>query len=238
VLAAREAFRRSLAGALFEVLGRLYDTLAVVPEPFSPSADAAGRRALKNACLDLLSASGDADAITRCVRQYQSANNMTDRMAALAALSYFPVPERETAIADFYTRHAHEPLIVDKWLMLQASIPEPATLDRVKALTAHPAFQMSNPNRVRSLIGSFAMMNQTQQNRPDGAGYDFLVSAVLELDPRNPQVAARLLGALKSWRVLEPGRRALAQAALQRVAAHASLSPDVGDIVQRALAEG
>ncbi|HLQ90810.1 MAG TPA: aminopeptidase N [Xanthobacteraceae bacterium] len=238
VLAARHALRRSLSGALFEGLARIYDTLAAVPEPFSTSADAAGRRALKNACLDLLSASGDADAVARCMRQYQSANNMTDRMAALATLSYCAVPERETAIADFYTRHADEPLIVDKWLMLQATIPEHATLDRIKALTKHPAFQMSNPNRVRSLIASFAMANPTQSNRPDGAGYDFLVSAVLELDQRNPQVAARLLSALKSWRVLEPGRRALAQAALRRVAAHASLSPDVGDIVQRALAEG
>jgi len=238
VLAARHALRRSLSGALFEGLARIYDTLAAVPEPFSTSADPAGRRALKNACLDLLSASGDADAVARCMRQYQSANNMTDRMAALATLSYCAVPERETAIADFYTRHADEPLIVDKWLMLQATIPEHATLDRIKALTKHPAFQMSNPNRVRSLIASFAMANPTQSNRPDGAGYDFLVSAVLELDQRNPQVAARLLSALKSWRVLEPGRRALAQAALRRVAAHASLSPDVGDIVQRALAEG
>jgi aminopeptidase N len=163
---------------------------------------------------------------------------MTDRMAALSALAYCAGPERETAITDFYTRHADDPLIVDKWLTLQATIPEPATLDRVKALTTHPAFSMSNPNRVRSLIGSFAMANQTQLNRPDGAGYDFVVSAVLELDPRNPQVAARLLSALKSWRVLEPARRGLAEAALRRVAAHPTLSRDVSDIVQRALAEG
>ncbi len=101
-----------------------------------------------------------------------------------------------------------DPLIVDKWLALQATIPEPATLDRVKALTAHPAFSFANPNRVRALIGAFAMANQTQFNRADGAGYDFLVDTVLALDPKNPQVAARLLSALKSWRVLEPGRRA------------------------------
>ena len=120
---------------------------------------------------------------------------------------------------------------------MQASIPEQATLDRVKRLTSHPAFSMSNPNRVRALIGTFAMANQTQSNRPDGAGYDFIVGAVLTLDPKNPQVAARLLSALKSWRVLEPARRALAEAALRRVAAAPSLSRDVSDIVQRALAE-
>jgi aminopeptidase N len=237
VLQARQSLRRSLSKALFDVLNKIYDKLAVA-EPFSPDADAAGRRALKNACLDLLSSSGDAAAIARCTRQYYTANNMTDRIAALAALAYFAVPEREAAIADFYSRHADDPLIVDKWLILQATIPEPATLDRVKMLTTHPAFSISNPNRVRSLVGSFAMANQTQSNRPDGAGYEFIASFVLELDPRNPQVAARLLSALKSWRVLEPNRRRLAEAALRRVAAHASLSRDVSDIVQRALADG
>ena len=134
-------------------------------------------------------------------------------------------------------RYADDPLIVDKWLALQAAIPEPATLDRVKALTAHPAFSFANPNRVRALIGAFAMANQTQFNRADGAGYDFIVDTVLALDPKNPQVAARLLSALKSWRVLEPARRALAENALRRVKAQPSLSRDVSDIVARALAD-
>ena len=95
---------------------------------------------------------------------------------------------------------------------------------------------MANPNRVRALIGAFALANQTQFNRADGAGYDFVVDTVLALDPKNPQVAARLLTALKSWRVLEPGRRARAESGVARVAAAPSLSRDVGDIVQRALA--
>ena len=111
-----------------------------------------------------------------------------------------------------------------------------ATLERVKSLTSHPAFSMSNPNRVRSLFGSFAMGNQTQFNRIDGAGYEFLTDAVLVLDPKNPQVAARLLSALKSWRVLEPGRRARAEQALRKVAAQTSLSRDVSDIATRTLA--
>jgi aminopeptidase N len=162
---------------------------------------------------------------------------MTDRMAALHALSHADVPERAAALDDFYTRYAGDPLIVDKWLALQASIPEPATLDRVKALTRHPAFSMANPNRVRALIGAFAMSNQTQSNRADGAGYDFIIDTVLAIDAKNPQLAARLLSALKSWRVLEPARRALAQAALRRVADAPSRSRDVTDIVQRALAE-
>jgi aminopeptidase N len=236
VLAARQALRRALAASLFDLLGGIYGRLAV-REPYSPDADDAGRRALKNACLDLLTASGEASAIARAAHQYKNADNMTDRMAALQALSHCAVPERAEAFDDFYARYCDDPLIVDKWLALQATIPEPATLDRVKALTSHPAFSMANPNRVRALIGSFAMANQTQSNRADGAGYAFIVETVLALDPRNPQVAARLLSALKSWRVLEPHRRSLAEAALRRVAGAPSLSRDVSDIVSRALAE-
>ncbi|HTP91326.1 MAG TPA: aminopeptidase N C-terminal domain-containing protein, partial [Xanthobacteraceae bacterium] len=119
---------------------------------------------------------------------------------------------------------------------LQAAIPEPATLDRVRALTAHPAFSMANPNRVRALIGAFAQGNHTQFNRPDGAGYDFVADIVLALDPKNPQVAARLMGAFRSWRALETRRRGRAEATLRRVAAAPSLSRDVHDIVARTLA--
>ena len=164
-------------------------------------------------------------------------DNMTDRMAALETLAQQERPERTEAIEDFYARYSGDPLIIDKWLALQAAIPEPATLDRVRALTVHPAFSMANPNRVRSLIGSFAQVNHTQFNRPDGAGYDFVADIVLTLDPKNPQVAARLMGAFRSWRALEPLRRERAEATLRRVAAAPALSRDVHDIVARTLAE-
>ena len=162
---------------------------------------------------------------------------MTDRMAALSTLSLCDVPQRAAALDDFYSRYADDPLIVDKWLTLQATIPEPATLDRVKALTEHRAFSFANPNRVRSLIHAFALANQKEFNRVDGRGYDFIVDTVLALDPKNPQLAARLVSALRNWRMLEPMRRGRAEAALQRVAAAPSLSPDVDDIVQRALTQ-
>jgi aminopeptidase N len=221
----------ALAGPLFDHYRRLSEG-----GPYRPDAESAGRRTLRNTCLDLLVATRRPDAIALAARQYQSADNMTDRLAALSTLSLYDVPERAAALADFYQRHADDPLIVDKWFSLQAAIPEPATLDRIKALTGHPAFSFANPNRVRSLIHAFALGNQKEFNRADGAGYDFVVDSVLALDPKNPQVAARLLSALKSWRVLEQGRRAQAQAALQRVTATPSLSPDVADIAQRALA--
>jgi aminopeptidase N len=158
-------------------------------------------------------------------------------MAALTTLAQHDVPERTAALEDFYRRFENDPLVIDKWLSLQAAIPEAATLDRVRALTQHPAFSFSNPNRVRSLIGAFAQANPTQFNRADGQGYEFLVDTVLALDPKNPQVAARMLSAFKSWRALEATRRARAEAALRRVDAAPSLSRDVQDIVQRTLGE-
>ena len=115
-------------------------------------------------------------------------------------------------------------------------IAEPDTLPRVKRLMDHPAFSLANPNRVRALIGAFAAGNQTQFNAANGSGYDFVAAIVLVLDGKNPQVAARLLGAFKSWRALEDGRRALAEAALRRVASSGHLSPDVKDIAERSLA--
>jgi aminopeptidase N len=162
---------------------------------------------------------------------------MTDRMAALATLSLHDRRERAAAIEDFYRRFETDPLVVDKWFSLQAMIPEPGTLARVRSLTAHAAFSFTNPNRLRALIGAFAQANQSQFNRADGAGFAFVADTVLALDQKNPQVAARLLSAFKSWRALEPGRRARAEAALKRVAARDGLSRDVSDIVTRSLGE-
>jgi aminopeptidase N len=205
--------------------------------PYSPDAVSAGRRLLKNVCLDLLAATQESHAIRLVAQQYQAADNMTDRMAALGTLSQHDMPERRAAFDDFYGRYKDDPLIIDKWFTLQAMTPDPKTLDRVRALTGHPAFSMTNPNRVRSLIGAFAQGNATQFNRADGLGYEFVADRILALDPANPQVASRMTTAFKSWRVLESGRRGRAQAALQRIAAAPKLSRDVSDIVQRALAE-
>jgi aminopeptidase N len=231
-LALRAAVGRSLAGTLAETWEHLADH-----GPYSPDAASAGRRYLRNVCLDLLAADANQEGIERAARQYSTASNMTDRMAALATLSLHDVPQRRVALQDFYDRYAGDPLVVDKWFALQAGIPEAGTLDRVQALTRHAAFSLANPNRVRSLIGAFAQGNLTQFNRADGRGYDFVADTVLALDERNPQVAARLLSAFKSWRSLEPGRRGRAETALRRVAAAPKLSRDVDDIVQRALAD-
>ena len=232
---ARQALRAAIGEQLRPALTDVYHRLAA-PVPYRPDAAGAGRRALKNLCLDFLAANGEDRAIGLALSQYQSADNMTDRMAALETLSQHDGAERAQALEDFYVRYADDPLIIDKWLALQAAIPEPATLERVKALTSHPAFSMTNPNRIRALIGSFAQANHTQFNRLDGKGYDFVADFVLALDPKNPQVAARLTGAFRSWRALEPRRRERAEHTLRRITSAPSLSRDVGDIVARTLA--
>jgi aminopeptidase N len=236
IFRARTALRTLIGLHLNAPLAETYRRLSA-SGPYSPDAASAGRRTLKNVCLDLLAATQERHAIGLAAAQYRSADNMTDRLAALSTLALHAVPERTAAFDDFYRRYRDDPLVIDKWFSLQATMPEPATLDRVRALTAHPAFAMSNPNRVRALIGAFAQANQTQFNRPDGQGYEFVADKVLALDGTNPQVAARLASAFRSWRALEEVRRAHAEAALRRIAAAPSLSRDVADIVQRALAE-
>ncbi|MBL8568698.1 MAG: aminopeptidase N [Phreatobacter sp.] len=235
VHAARVHLRRIVATTLGDDLKRTLDSLSS-SAPYTPDAGSAGRRALANIALDLWAAAGGEGRLTTVEQRFAAADNMTDRLAALAVLAQHPGERREAALESFRARYRDDPLILDKWLALQAAIPEPGTLDRVKRLLAGPGFAATNPNRLRALVGSFATANQTQFNRADGGGYGFLVDVVLDADGRNPQVAARLLSAFKSWRAMEPGRRAHARAALDRVLAAETLSTDVRDIAQRSLA--
>jgi len=232
---ARSYLKASLRERLAEPLAAAFDRLAE-RGPYSPDAASAGRRALKIAALDLLAAGGEQSGVTRAFELYTGAQNMTDRVMALQVLSLHATAEREDALEDFAQRYGADPLLIDKWFLIQASAPLPDTLERVQSLMASPLFDMKNPNRVRSLIGAFASGNPTQFNKADGRGYAFLADVVTELDAANPQVAARLLGAFRTWRALEPHRRGLAEAALRRLAALPKLSADVGDIVRRALA--
>ncbi|MBV8791425.1 MAG: DUF3458 domain-containing protein [Pseudolabrys sp.] len=237
IFKARFALRADIGQSLGTKLKETYEHVTL-PGPYSPDAASAGRRSLRNACLDLLAAGGGHSAIGGAARQYDAADNMTDRFAALGILSLYDTRERERALRDFYRRYASDALIVDKWLALQAMIPEEKTLTRVRELEKHPGFSMNNPNRVRSLIGSFAMANPTQFNRVDGLGYDFVADIVITLDPKNPQVASRLATAFRTWRTMDAPRRAKAEVTLRRIKATAPLSRDVSDIVERALDAG
>jgi len=233
IFAARKALRQAIGSGLGAELRTLYDLLAD-DGAYSPDAAAAGRRALRNTALDLYAAANP-DGLALVEAHFAQARFMTDKVGALSILALQPGLAREQALQNYYAIYRHEPLAIDKWFALQAAIPEAETLLRIKTLMQHPAFSLGNPNRARALIGAFAAGNQTQFNALDGSGYEFVTSIVLQLDEKNPQVAARLLGAFKSWRALEPRRGALAEAALRRVAAHARLSPDVKDIVERSL---
>ena len=202
--------------------------------PYAPDASGAGRRALRNTALALIAAGNPAGGGALAKEQFDRADNMTDRMAALAVLTLIPGAAREAALDRFYEDFRAEPLVVDKWFALQASIPEDGTVERVRRLMAHAAFSMAVPNRVYALVGAFGA-NPTQFNRADGAGYDLVAEVVLALDGKNPQVAARLLNAFRSWRLMEPVRRGRAEAALKRIALQPALSADVRDIANRSL---
>jgi len=234
IFQARSAFRGAVGERLRAPLTTVYDQMRL-PGGYSPDATSAGRRALRNVAADLLAATGQPADIARASRQYETADNMTDRMAALGTLCLHNTPKRIQALDNFYARYASDALVVDKWFSLQATIPRPETLEKVRNLTTHPAFSFANPNRIRALIGAFAQGNATQFNRADGAGYNFIADTVLALDPKNPQVSARLATAFRTWRTLEPGRRAKAEAALARVKSNPGISRDLADIVERAL---
>jgi aminopeptidase N len=189
---------------------------------------------LRNCALALFVDGNAIDGLELAHSQLREADNMTERLGALATIALKPSSTREHTLDAFQRRYAAEPLILDKWFALQAQIPERETLERVRGLTAHRGFSMSNPNRVRALIGGFTA-NHTQFNRADGAGFRLLEEVVVALDPANPQIAARLLTAMRSWRSLEDSRRLQAEAMLKRIAALPTLSPDVSDIVTRSL---
>ena len=232
---AREHLRAQVARSLSKELLALHASMTL-KRPYSPDAASTGARALRNAVLLLLSAGNPEEAAAMAGSQLAGAENMTDEIAALDILSRSTDAQREAALAQFYARHKGDALVIDKWFGIQAMIPAPQTLARVRRLTQHEAFSFGNPNRVRALIGVFANANPTCFHALDGSGYELLVEVVLKLDPGNPQIAARLLNAMRSWRQMEPARRALAQAQLQKIAATIPLSADVRDIVTRSLA--
>jgi aminopeptidase N len=185
--------------------------------------------------LTLLTARGGERDLARLSKHYFRAGNMTDRAHALFQLASYGGKEGERALADFHEKWKGDHVVIDMWFAAQAQSPLAGTLKRVEALTRHPLFALTAPNKVRALIGTFAAGNPVQFNRPDGAGYAFVADHVLALDRMNPQIAARMLGTFRSWRALEAGRRGHARRALQRVARAKNLSSDVQEIVSKML---
>ena len=207
-----------------------------VSGPYSPDAAAAGRRALRNVALGYVSAIDDATSRALAFLELRRAENMTDAMAALGCLVDSAGAERERALSMFYDKWKNEALVVDKWFRVQAGSWLPGTLDRVKALTKHPAFDLRNPNRARSLLHAFAMENPLHFHAADGSGYRWIAGQVVELDRLNPQVASRLARTFDRWKKYDAGRQAHARAALESIRSATGLSGNVGEVVGRALA--
>jgi aminopeptidase N len=166
---------------------------------------------------------------------FTRADNMTDRLAALALLADQDDPRRGHALQQFYQQAKGVSLVIDKWFAVQAAARLPGALQRVIALQRHPDFNLRNPNRVRALIGTFMRCNRRGFHAADGGGYRFLAERVLALDRINPQVAAGLAGGFGSWRRHDQRRRELMEKELRRIAGQAVLSRDVREIVDRCL---
>jgi aminopeptidase N len=230
----RSFLRRELAKACApELEERLRECRA--NGPASLDAASIGRRALSGVCLAYLSRLGERSSETLVFEYFAIADNMTESISALAILSHLDCQERRWALDEFYGRWKHDPLVIDKWLGVQAMSELPGTLAEVEKLMSHEAFDIRNPNKVRSLVGAFCSANAVRFHDASGAGYRFLADNVLRLDKLNPQVAARMAGIFSRWRRYDEKRRDLQSTELQRIVAEESLSRDVFEVVTKSL---
>jgi aminopeptidase N len=193
------------------------------------------RRRLRNAVLRFLAWAGSEEAIESAFSQYSTADNMTDAQGALFVLADHTHPRRDEAFAHFHARFRSDPLVLDKWFMIQATSSRADALECVRALSRHEDFNLSNPNRVRALVGAFSSANAVRFHDSSGGGYAFLADSVLALDGKNPQLASRLVSAFNDWRRYDDGRQRAMQSELERIAGQPSLSKDVYEIESRAL---
>ncbi len=237
--AAREFARLQLAEKLSDSLWARYQTNRAVSKatPYVAEAEHFARRALQNIALSYLMLVGKPEVLTATNEQFETADNMTERLTALAVLVNSAYTEaKDKALAVFAEDFKDNPLVMDQWFSVQAGSPLPGGLDRVKALMQHPAFTMKNPNKVRALIGAFAGQNLINFHAADGSGYRFLADLVIELNGFNPQIASRQLAPLTRWRKYDDKRQALMKGELQRIRASGQLSSDVYEVVSKSLA--
>jgi aminopeptidase N len=229
----REEMRQAIGKALKDDLSRAYMG-ASGADPASLSGEAKGRRRLRGATLGLLAAGDPALGEELAARQYASSRTMTERQGALMVLAMLGGERAKEALADFYQRFEDDPLVIDKWFAVQASVPGERTLGAVEALEKHAAFTLSNPNRLRALAGSFAG-TPSAFHRADGGGYEWLAGKIIAADKLNPQTAARFVAPLARWRRIEEGRAAKMRAALERILAEPGLSKDVFELASKSL---
>jgi aminopeptidase N len=231
--AARENLREAIASALGDQLLAAHRSDGAAGDDLSPTAK--GIRRLRAVSLGMLAAADEARAAQLAKAQFDAADNMTDRQGGLGVLVSLDAPERQAALDAFYQQFHDDPLVLDKWFALQASAQRRDTVDEVLKLAAHPDFAMTNPNRLRSLAGTFGA-NHWAFHSADGRGYAFLADMIIAADKLNPQVAARLVPPLGRWRRFEPKRAQMMREALERIVGTPGLSKDVFEQVSKSLA--
>ncbi|BAQ74483.1 MULTISPECIES: aminopeptidase N [Pseudomonas] len=237
--AAREFARQQLADSLFDALWKRYQANRAVSKATAYVAESEhfARRALQNIALSYLMLTHKPEVLAAAIEQFDSADNMTERLTALAVLVNSPFEaEKAKALAVFAEHFKDNALVMDQWFSVQAGSPLPGGLERVKALMQHPAFNLKNPNKVRALVGAFAGQNLINFHAADGSGYRFLADLVIQLNGFNPQIASRQLAPLTRWRKYDSARQALMKGELERIRASGELSSDVFEVVSKSLA--
>ncbi|MCS5545697.1 MAG: DUF3458 domain-containing protein [SAR324 cluster bacterium] len=202
---------------------------------FNLDPESMGRRRLKNVCLGYLSELETPEIRELVQTQFRECGNMTDVVGSLGVLTHLDCPERESAFSEFEAKWQNNTVVMDKWFSLQAMSHLPKTLENVRKLTRHPAYDAKNPNKIRALVSAFSRLNQLRFHTADGSGYDFLADQVLKLDPLNPQTAARLVGVFNNWQKYDETHKIKMNDQLQRIVKTPKLSGDVFEIVSKAL---
>ncbi|GGY67637.1 aminopeptidase N [Cellvibrio zantedeschiae] len=235
----RALVRKTIAHELRSEFDRVYNGYDH-QQAYAVTADAIAARSLKNVALEYLMLLDDEDIIRSCERQYLTANNMTDVMAALTQLVNAKAELAQSlsgnALAHFYEKWQAESLVVNQWLTVQATCRLPNTLARVKALEVHNAYDSKNPNKIRALVSAFCNNNAINFHDAEGEGYKFLADKIIVLNKQNPQIASRLLTPLTKWKKYAPARQLLMKTQLERIMAEPDLSKDVFEVVSKSLA--
>lgn len=232
---ARHSLRLQIAQTLQPLLFEVYQQAQSNVQPYQFTTALYAQRTLKNSALHALMLLDNPEVASLCLAQYQHADNMTDRLAALTALVHHQAPGHKTCLENFLHHGSHNRLIICKWLTIQASNPQPGTLEQIRLLCQHSAFDWKNPNKVRALLGTFCTENLVQFHQSSGEGYAFLKEQILRLDALNPQLAARFIKPFTRWRRFDPLRRDLMHKQLETLIKTTGLSADVYELASKTL---
>ena len=230
----KESLQKQIAMGLADELDELYNICAPSGE-FQTDPESMAKRAMRNLVLKYKLELSESEAVNLAFKQYQNAQTMTEKLGALSILVETDRPEREHALTEFYEDYRNHALVIDKWFSIQATCGRHDTPARVKALMDHKDFTLSNPNRIRALIGAFAMRNQKGFHVLSGEGYKILTDIIIELNDKNPQIASRLLTPMRQWKSYTADRQKLMKAQLKRILDQDNLSPDVYEITSKCL---